>query len=432
MNFSSNQTSPQRQTSQKLTPLFPSFFLGGFECSTHRAFHGRRLDLIEATEHDTYCYEDYQRLQELGFRMARDGVRWHLIEHAPYKYDFSSVLPMIRAANDAKVTIIWDLFHYGWPDDVDILKPEFVQRFVEFAKNFAALLVEETDLPQWFTPINEPSFFSWAAGEKGIFFPYLKEEGGAIKAQVIRAGLAAMHAIKQVHPEARFAAVDPLIHVVPNPNKPEEQEAAWVKNESQFESWDFISGRKCPELGGNPEDLALMGLNFYCHNQWLFGTEGSFIRRWDPLYRPLRELLQDVYQRYETPLFLAETGIEDEDRPTWFRYVCQEVWAALELGVPVHGICLYPIVNHPGWDDDRHCYNGLWDYPNEVGERDIYRPLAEEIIYWQARFEGEENPLFHFPAHADTVHEKQALAHMRSYTQLKPCKPPPRSRQSFN
>jgi hypothetical protein len=45
----------------------------------------------------------------------------------------------------------------------------------------------------------------------------------------------------------------------------------------------------------------------------------------------------------------------------------------------VHGICLYPIVNHPGWDDDRHCYNGLWDYPDAHGAREIYEPLAREL-----------------------------------------------------
>ena len=28
-------------------------------------------------------------------------------------------------------------------------------------------------------------------------------------------------------------------------------------------------------------------------------------------------------------------------------------------GVPVEGICLYPVANHLGWDDDRLCQNGL-------------------------------------------------------------------------
>jgi len=52
---------------------------------------------------------------------------------------------------------------------------------------------------------------------------------------------------------------------------------------------------------------------------------------------------------------------------------------AKEKGVPVEGICLYPIVNHPGWDDERHCHNGLWCYPDESGSREMYEPLAAEI-----------------------------------------------------
>jgi hypothetical protein len=78
-------------------------------------------------------------------------------------------------------------------------------------------------------------------------------------------------------------------------------------------------------------------------------------------------------------MFLAETGIEDGERPSWFRYVWDEVALARSGGVPVQGVCLYPIVNHPGWADDRHCHNGLWDYPDADGEREIYQPLADEI-----------------------------------------------------
>jgi hypothetical protein len=52
---------------------------------------------------------------------------------------------------------------------------------------------------------------------------------------------------------------------------------------------------------------------------------------------------------------------------------------AMANGVPVEGICLYPILNHPGWDDDRHCYNGLFDYADATGRREAFGPLADEI-----------------------------------------------------
>jgi hypothetical protein len=72
------------------------------------------------------------------------------------------------------------------------------------------------------------------------------------------------------------------------------------------------------------------------------------------------------------------------------RYVCQEVAAAMQNGIPIEGICLYPILNHPGWVDDRHCYNGLWDYADENGEREIYEPLEAEIHRWQQVLDARE------------------------------------------
>ena len=78
--------------------LFDSFFMGGFECSTHRLRTGKRLDEIAATRHDRFAREDYLRLQGQGMRVAREGLRWHLIERQPGTYDFASALPLVRAA----------------------------------------------------------------------------------------------------------------------------------------------------------------------------------------------------------------------------------------------------------------------------------------------------------------------------------------------
>ena len=99
--------------------VFRSFWMGGFECSTHRLprrkalgrFAGQRLDLVASTRHGEFALEDYTRLQEVGIRTARDGVRWHLIEKSPFRYDFSSLVPMLRAARETQTQVIWDLFH---------------------------------------------------------------------------------------------------------------------------------------------------------------------------------------------------------------------------------------------------------------------------------------------------------------------------------
>lgn len=144
-----------------------------------------------------------------------------------------------------------------------------------------------------------------------------------------------------------------------------------------YHAWETVAGSRSPELGGAHRYLDIVGANYYCHNQWRIN--GGPIDRSHPRYRPLRMLLAELYRRTRRPIFIGETGIEEDRRPEWLAYVCDEVVAALHAGVPVEGICLYPIVNHPGWDDDRHCHNGLWDYCNESGHREIYRPLADEL-----------------------------------------------------
>ena len=69
------------------------------------------------------------------------------------------------------------------------------------------------------------------------------------------------------------------------------------------------------------------------------------------------------------------------------RDVPAEVRCAIAAGVPVGGICLYPIVNHPGWLDNRHCLNGLFDCADDSGRREIYQPLARELQYQQLAFD---------------------------------------------
>jgi beta-glucosidase/6-phospho-beta-glucosidase/beta-galactosidase len=99
-------------------------------------------------------------------------------------------------------------------------------------------------------------------------------------------------------------------------------------------------------------------------------------------------MLEEVDQRYHRPVFIAETGAENRIRAGWLKYVCEETSAAIEQGVPIHGICLYPILNHPGWLDNRHCHNGLWDYADNNGERKVYKPLASELKQWRHYFEN--------------------------------------------
>ena len=374
--------------------------MGGFECSTHRLprrkamgrYAGVRLDLLSATRHDEFAQQDYARLQQVGIRTARDGVRWHLIEKTASRYDFSSLLPMLRAARETQTQVIWDLFHYGWPDGLNIWSAAFVDRFAGFSRAVAEVILQETGAPIFVTPANEISFVSWGGGDAGFLNPFGKHRGHELKAQLVRATIAAIEAVREVDPGARICHAEPIIHIAVDPDYPEEAPAAEAYRQAQFQALDMIAGRFCPELGGRSDYLDLIGVNYYSNNQWIHQDPHvpPSRRRKDvllppshPLHRPIRELLREVYDRYRRPVFIAETGIEGDARPTWLRYIGQEARAAAAAGVEVEGLCLYPIIDYPGWGDDRHCYAGLWGYVDDEGQREIYEPLAAELAHQQ-------------------------------------------------
>jgi hypothetical protein len=70
-----------------------------------------------------------------------------------------------------------------------------------------------------------------------------------------------------------------------------------------------------------------------------------------------------VHDRYGGgDLIITETGHEGEGRAPWLRSVAQEAAACLEDGLPLHGVCLYPILGMPEWHaQDRWVRMGLWD-----------------------------------------------------------------------
>lgn len=364
---------------------FRSFLMGGFECSSHRDKQGRRLDLIASTRHDEFAERDYARLMSLGMNACRDGVRWHLIEKEPYKYDFESLEKQITAARATGIEITWDYFHYGYPDDLDIFSPEFTERFSAFSIALTKYLRSELGGRLIACPVNEISFYSWVAAHEGKFYPAVRGRGNELKRQLVLAGINAARAIKSVESDALIMFTDPAIHVVSRDPSPAKKRAAEAYRLAQFESFDMLLGRCAAELGGGDDVVDLIGLNYYFHNQW-HHTNRRKLPLGHPLYRPLSEILGEYQFRYGKVLSLAETGIEDDERPEWFRYVCDQTRLALSAGVDVRGVCLYPICNHPGWADDRHCHNGLWDYADDDGEREIYEPLAEEIRIQSQKF----------------------------------------------
>jgi hypothetical protein len=363
--------------------MFRSFYLAGFECATGYNMHGEWIDQIAATEHDLHVDADYRRLDDVGIRAVREAVRWPLVDHKG-RYDFSTVEPFMRAALAHRFDVIWDLFHYGYPEDLDPFSRAFADRFADYCFAAAKYVVERSGGPCYFTPMNEPSYFAWAAGDVGRFAPHATGRAAELKFALARAAIRGIDAIRDACPSARIVNVDPICRVVVahDADAAAREHARRFNEHYVYEFWDMVAGRVHPELGGSPDHLDIVGLNYYWTNQWQLGREGVPLADDDPRRVPLADLVRVAWQRYGCEVVLTETSALGEARAPWIHELSAMAEQLLGEGVPLGGICLYPILGMPEWHaQDQWTRMGLWDLEREqdVLERKACKPMMAAL-----------------------------------------------------
>ncbi len=372
--------------------LFNSFWWGGYECTDQLNAFGHRVDFLPLTGHLALLDEDYAALQPFGIRTVREGIRWAQIERTPFRYDFSTVQTMLDAGRRQGIQQIWDLCHFGYPDDLTPLHPLFAQRFAALCRAFVEFYRRQRpDDVLIVTPINEVNFMSWLGGDVRGTSPYCVGQGWEVKYGLMRAYIEGSWALREVDPGIRFLSTEPLISIVPPPNPwPKHAREAKRAHLDQFQATDILSGRMCPELGGHPDLLDIVGFNFYYDNQWQLHPHRHL--GWnntpaDPRWVPLSELLRQAYKRYQRPFVVSETSHPGVDRPQWWQMIGDECAKVLQAGLPLQGVCLYPVIDRPDWDHpDQWHQSGLWDA--DLGRpgpaRVLHPPSAEALRQAQA------------------------------------------------
>jgi hypothetical protein len=366
--------------------MFRSFYLAGFECATGRNMHGEWIDQIAATGHDLHVDADYGLLAQAGIHAVREAIRWPLVDRGG-ECDFECARPFAEAAVRHGFDVIWDLFHYGYPEDLDPFdRATFVLRFAAYCRAAARFVARYGDGPRYFTPVNEPSFFAWAGGEVGRFAPHARGRGFELKLALAHAAIEGISAIREELPDARIVNVDPICRVVaPNAADARALEHVRLFNEEWvFEFWDIVSGRKMPELGGSPGHLDIVGINYYWTNQWELGCEGVPLGDQDPRRVPLAQLVLAAWRRYGHDIVITETSALGDARAPWIGELSAMSGQLIAQGVPLHGICLYPILGMPEWHArDQWALMGLWDLERE-GDLLHRRPCSPGLLALQA------------------------------------------------
>jgi hypothetical protein len=407
----------------KRESLFPTFFLSGFECSTFLWHEKGRRDLCEETQHRVHADEDYRMLRSLGIAVAREGIPWPMVDKGGGRFDFSAIDPFLDAQRRHSILPIWDLCHYGYPDDADPFGPGFAQRFADYARAAAAYVLERAHHgPPFFTPTNEPTFFGYMAGEWAWAAPFGRdrETRRRLTVALAAADIAGVKAIRALAPEARMVHIDPLIWVVPPRDRPDLAEAAWRESyDDAYLAWDVIGGLKHPELGGSGEILDIIGFNNYSFGQMEYREHGphAALEPGDDRIRPLADLIEEGWKKYRRPCIVAETSGLKGGRPDWLNDIVGESLAAVNRGVDLQAVCLFPAVDMPDWGTGEWVHNGIADLellPNGSLMRVPYVPYVDALRRWQKRLnrvtELDEDPFDTAVDLADIIQAAKELA----------------------
>lgn len=375
------------------------FWIAGFEGADHVNRAGVGLDMARTTGHLDRLDEDYARLAALGFGAVRESVGWRLAEPAPGRYDFERVERIARAARRHRLQVIWSLMHYGMPDDLDPLADRIVERFAAFASAAMRALAAAGGTPSTVVPINEIGFLAWAAAEGQLLAGPARAEAGStlasgyeIKRRLATAALAAIVEIRRADPQATVLAVEPLVHVVAPRGRPDLDALAAQVRDYQWQVFDLLLGRLEPRLGGHEGAIDRIGVNHYHNGQWEVLTEARL--HWhlrDERRRPFADLLGEAWQRCRKPLLVAETSHFGDGRAPWLDDMAGEVLRARGAGVPVEGLCLYPIIDRPDWNDAAHWHHsGLFDIDpaDPARQRRLEPAYAAAIARWQRALPG--------------------------------------------
>src|SRR5215471_12376987 len=93
-----------------------------------------RHDEVRLTQHDEFLEADYQLMVDIGCAGIRDAARWYMSHPAPSTFNWVWLDKVVGAAEKFGLWLYLDLWHYGYPDWLDLMSAEAPAHFVHFAR----------------------------------------------------------------------------------------------------------------------------------------------------------------------------------------------------------------------------------------------------------------------------------------------------------
>jgi hypothetical protein len=300
-----------------------------------------RQDEVRLIGHDEFLDVDYQLMVDAGCVGIRDAARWYLTHPAPVIYEWNWLDRVVAAADKHHLKLYLDLWHYGYPDWLDILSPQAPMYFAEFARQIAL----RYGSIEYYCVCNEPSLLVEMGGKQGHWGPFLRDgDPSEFRRQVSRMIIEASKAILEVRPAVTLILPEPW-HATDRQS--EDDQAAVL---------DTVLGLRDVDLRGCADLVTIIGLNHYR----------------DSTLPPFHRLLMNAQKRWpDKPLWVTETSGPPAgwQQAEWFWWMLAETRLAAMSGVNVPVFTWAPAISMYDWvDEEIQLHNGIWTI-DEQGRR---------------------------------------------------------------
>jgi beta-glucosidase/6-phospho-beta-glucosidase/beta-galactosidase len=341
-------------------------FATGIECSYPTIENGRvRRDELEECGHYQYWREDLRLVKELGLKVLRYGLPYHLIHLAPDKYDWSFADEVLTEMRRLEITPILDLMHFGVPDWIENYQnPELPIHFSDYAYAVA----KRYPWIRYYTPVNEIYVTARVSARDGLWNEQLKTDRAFVTAMkhIVAASILATHSIARCRPDTVIIQSESAEYIHEASASPSEE--IKLRNKLCFLSLDLLyayppdaevilylldNGMTREEykwfMAGEPPGHQVMGNDYYGRNEQIVLPDGRIERAEDVM--GWYQITRRYYERYRKPVMHTETNVfEAEDAPRWLWKQWINVLRMRADGIPVLGFTWYSLTDQIDWD----------------------------------------------------------------------------------
>ncbi len=323
--------------------------------------------------------EDLACLKQINATAYRFSIEWARIEPEEGRFDLKAInryASFIAKLQESGIEPFVTLWHWPIPLWLRDKGGWANAKIVSYFESYTERLVAAFPTVKFWITMNEPTIFAGNGYFRGIWPPHKKNPFTYLRvlSHLAKAHHAAYKVIKKELPNAQVGIAADIVDFEAAPGFIN----TWIVAAVNW-WWNYYFFNQIADA----QDF--IGLNFYFHHRVSYGMSKNKNERindmgWELYPQSIYNVLNDLFSRYQKPIYITENGTADADddhRGWYIRAVLEEVLHAMGEGVDVRSYLHWSLIDNFEWAHGFDKKFGLFEVDYKTFARRA-RPSAYE------------------------------------------------------